>query len=131
MWVLLDLPTKIHMDESLRREIFEPHANDLKSRLSQAYSGIVSKGQTYPISEDLVTLASDISKEITDYWERILKELPLETPMDRSGEFIDEEQIIQIVIARFDAADHRFLNHFLRSQTFLSHVQDRKVSPEM
>jgi len=129
VWVLLDHPGgKVQMDESLRREIFEPYADDMKRSIAPVYARIVSKGQTYPSSEDVVSLACDIAKGLTEFWERILKELPLETPMDKEGEYIDEEQISRAVMAQFPDEDRPFLGHFLRSQAFLTHVEDRKVA---
>jgi hypothetical protein len=129
LWVFLDaLPgQRLVANEDFWMELKEPYMKNIKHYVSQPYSELRILQETRFFTDPEVRKSTfSIVNEFTDYWESVIRKIPLETPMSPKGDFIDVEELAEGILVQFPQEDHPFLRQFLNTQIFVTHVEERK-----
>lgn len=134
IWVNLDEPNidrKICAVKDISREVREPYGVNMKSDLAIMHKAFsVSKTLFNPLADQRKE-AIEMAKTFYTCWERFVSFVDLPPPLVAGTGLINQEQMKMLVLRNAPRPDRKFLEAFVCTQVFLTHVEERTQTMEL
>lgn len=134
IWVNLDEPNidkKICAFKEISREVREPYGVNMKSDLAIKHKAFTGTKTLFNPMADQRKEAVEMARTFYVCWERFVSFVDLPPPLVPGTGLINQEQLKMLVLRNAPRPDRKFLEVFVCSQVFLSHIEERTQTLEL
>ena len=128
IWVNLDEPNidrKICCYKEVSREVREPYGLNMKSDLSIRHKSFSASKTLFNPLADQRREAVEMSKVFYTCWDRFVSFVDMPPPLLDGSSLVNVEQMQMLVMRNAPKPDRKFLEAFVGSQVFLTHIDER------